>query len=736
MNTPRRDPSSRLPKGRPTPPRAMPMAAVSQRVEPVESVFAQRLLRLAKASFALAQKVAPWRRGLVVFALAVVSFAMLRLEMAYALRYSFGDAIDQGFLLGALHDGFGVALVAGAATVLWVAAGTPRSLLVAFGLLLVWLMCLSNLIYFRFFGIPLDWWVARLHVTDIVDVRGSATDIGAGKLTWLSGSLLAAALFVAARGPRARLPLALSMRLGVGGWLVGGALLLAFITGAAPSYLGYPSGLKPLDEGVVRAWYRQGAEGSAYVGLPDRPFVEEHARHALTATAALVTYRDFERDDPPDPLSARWPLLYEQATSPAEVVEVRQALGLPTDKPVHVVLLFLESVRAFELQHPRIGEEVFPRLRALLDEHAIHYTQAYVSSYTPGQTVRGQFSTICSMLPNMAGEATYVGHPTVRGECLPNFLKRQGYRTAWFNTYHTTFHNKEIFERLHGTDLFFDGDYFRSRGLTKQIGTWGIADGPFLLESVKMLNELAGDHMPVFVNALTSSTHHPFTVIDEGRLSPALEEELRDSPAYHGYLSRLRYADESIGQFFEALFASPIGDQTLVVVLGDHSTPQLPHFPVTEIQQTEIHFRVPMALVTKNMPLPHRDAKPVHQIDVAPTIARIVGGRGPATWIGRGLLGRAGSPWVYDDGRGLSYRIGGRACYGDHGRRQRQCVRVDFADPMYATELEPVDELPEHARLFGAIPGAVRHAIVNDQLAPPPRELGALGLQRSERPIE
>ena len=90
-------------------------------------------------------------------------------------------------------------------------------------------------------------------------------------------------------------------------------------------------------------------------------------------------------------------------------------------------IFFLESVRSYELEHPKIGPSIFPRIREHIAQRGQTFRQAYSSSFEAGQTVRGQFSAFCSMLPNIGGAATYIAHTTLSIFCIQDYLKEQGY---------------------------------------------------------------------------------------------------------------------------------------------------------------------------------------------------------------------------------------------------------------------------------------------------------------------
>ncbi len=354
--------------------------------------------------------------------------------------------------------------------------------------------------------------------------------------------------------------------------------------------------------------------------------------------------------------------------------------------------MFLESVRGYELWHPEWGLKLFPRLRSLLDQHASSFDQAYSSSFRAGQTVRGQFSTLCSMLPNTAGAATYIAHTTLRINCIQAFLKQAGYQTAWFNSHYADFHRKRPFEILHGMDQFFDGDYFREQGITEGIGSWGLADAPVLQEALRKMEELASSGQPLFAHALTISTHHPYTVVPEGRVPEELLAATEGNPKYQGYLSRLRYTDDAVSDFLESFMESSLADNTVMVMLGDHSTPVLPSAPLSDVQHTELRFRIPMAIISKNHREPRRYTHPVHQVDVTPTIANILGLGGEVAWLGGNLYDAPGSPWLYQVQEALSYRTEGVGCYHSTATDRVHCYDVMGEDPLFAESLEEINE--------------------------------------------
>jgi arylsulfatase A-like enzyme len=229
----------------------------------------------------------------------------------------------------------------------------------------------------------------------------------------------------------------------------------------------------------------------------------------------------------------------------------------------------------------------------------------------------------------------------------------------------------------------------------------------------------------VYATILTVSTHHPVVEIPEGPVPPALRAAARQRPAssgFPGYLSGLRYLDESLDAFFSALWKSSLGDRTLVVVLGDHGQRYRPHVPVAEHQIVELMTRIPFAIVTKNQPAPAEIRWPIHQIDVAPTVADIAGFGGRVAWLGRNALDGPGSPWVFAEKERLHYRVADRACYTLQGDDLPTCYRIDArTDPMLTFDLPRIAADPAEVRFFQSIAVAARQAITLNVVMPQAR---------------
>ncbi len=681
---------------------------------------------ISRHVFWLARLVAP---GVALF-LALLS---LRLQLVLAMRLELDAARQAGLLAGVFSDAFVVLAVAVAASLVWAIAGVRLWLAWCSVAALVWLASLANLLYFSFFGMPLDWWIVKLHLRDVAMVEGSATHLG---LAW--PILASLAFLVAAISARVvwRRRAVLIPALEAPRSSFGKARLLALLRTAMIAPLLFTSRCIPdsaghkgvtstvLSDHVLRQWVAQNAHPSLFVKL-GLTWADELDPSLLTAeerrspSRALAELSELGRTEPrAAPADEDFPLVRALGRDAGRASEYRRRLGLPEQGPINVIMLFGESIRALELLHEELAPHAMPRTRALLDRHAVFFPQGYSSSYSAGQTVRGQFSTQCSALPNMRGAATYIAHNTLEVVCLAGLLKSHGYRTTWFNAYDAMFHGKKLFESLHGTQEFYDRDFFASRGIKQRVGSLGLADGPVLRETLKKLEELAALGQPLYANVLTISTHHPPTVVPEGPLPDILWRTIRNRD-YAGHISQVIYADGAIADFVTALFAGPLGDNTLVVFLGDHSVPTEPeHLALSPAQLVELRFRIPIAFLTKNMPAPERRDYPVHQVDVTPTIAAILGLEGKVAWLGRDLLRGSGTPFVYATKSTLHYRVGDRACYTDEGAGGISCWDVSGIDPLLVAPSVALAEDLEETRFFTRVAHANSLAIVFNAFMP------------------
>lgn len=739
-----------------------------------------------------------------------ISLLLLRWELLTEMVLEFATAWDQGLGLG-IHADFTASLMpAVLSTVFAGILAVPRFAGFLCVTVSLWIATWANIIYYRHFGMPLDWWVIEFHTGDIGDVSGFFLQLSWSWRVALSLLLAVGALPVflwsarrfsgravedkpsgwlsAAYVPvQGRILDLGAMATGtfwrnrISGLAVGvGLVLLFFAVQQSPRAFhiyGFPN---PLNSHILQVWYQQKLKSRPYSGVARdeaREFgIRSQAGFGGNPGAVLAMYRDFReaewlagangadnaagtagsrprivqggksaafiktgtmesggaRLDKPDGngsagitggggtkardrgAPADWPLLRKFAADPERTKAARALLGLPEQGPINVIMLLIESLRYWDIAHPEVGPQVFPRLRSIFRNNAVLFSQGYSSSVSAGQTVRGSFSTFCSFLPNMGGPATYMAYPTVRIRCLPELMKENGYVTLWFNSHRANAHNKKFFEGSNGVDHFYDKVFFQEKGVTEIVSDLGLGDGPVLQETLKKILEWSEiQDAPLYVQIVTVSTHGPVRPVASIRFSEAFEKSAGRRQLYRDYMTMFRYTDEAIGNFIAGLFRSPIGDNTVVLLLGDHAHGTLPHVPITPIQRMDLPHRIPIAVISKNIKRPEVRRRQVHQVDVAPTAAMIAGVSGEVTWVGGDLFAAGdGSPFVYSSSSGFSWRTQSIGCYNG------KCVNLKGKDPAFDAELPALPPQPELERFFRRVVEANGFAISTNRISP------------------
>jgi len=360
-------------------------------------------------------------------------------------------------------------------------------------------------------------------------------------------------------------------------------------------------------------------------------------------------------------------------------------LGLDLKRPVNVIVLVVESLRGYEFFHPLWSETIFPRTSKWVKESGIAFPQAYTQVYEFGQTSRGQFSILCSRMPNFHEEAVFIEYPKFAGICLPQRLKAKGYQTAWFYGNEPAFHGQESFLKNHGVDHIFGDAFFKARGVSERINSWGFGDLGVLGASAEKIAEMAA-RGPVFATLMTSSTHPPFSTEMAKRLPPTFfsDHGIQDK-IYQAFAGTFHYADEAIGNFLTKVFEHPALDNTVVVLVADHSSWPAP-FAVSEITKFDMQFRIPIVLLTKRMPAPRRIDHVVTQSNIAPTLLAVLGLSPEPGWEGETLFDSPPMDWIVSwEGRPV-YRSGAHYCLPDNAKAgRRKCYDLKGQDPLFSS---------------------------------------------------
>jgi phosphoglycerol transferase MdoB-like AlkP superfamily enzyme len=234
--------------------------------------------------------------------------------------------------------------------------------------------------------------------------------------------------------------------------------------------------------------------------------------------------------------------------------------------------------------------------------------------------VNGFIANHCSAQPH-SSRSISTSFTAVAFDCLPAVLRRHGWHTAFFTGSDPDWDNQSIWlTRWYDESAYYpeanelDRDVF-GRALTR-------------------IRELGNQPQPFFATVVSISNHYPFRS-RESRLD--LNEGKRPADAI---LNTMHYTDDVVRQFVDSIAREPWYRHTLLVIVGDHGY-NLGEHDGTPGQRNGWRESVWVPFLIHGLhPRLRTGRHPelASQLDLAPTIADLVGVRDSTSWTGHSLL--------------------------------------------------------------------------------------------------
>ncbi|MEF3352229.1 LTA synthase family protein [Paenibacillus sp. GYB006] len=307
-----------------------------------------------------------------------------------------------------------------------------------------------------------------------------------------------------------------------------------------------------------------------------------------------------------------------------EARKAAQAETFGKYKGKNVIIVQVEAFMNFVIGKEIGGEEITPHFNKLMKESL--YFENFYHQTGQGRTSDADFLTNISLHPLPTG-SVFVRYPDHEYDSLSSILGSEGYHTAAFHAYESSFWNRYTMYKNMGYDQFIN----RNNYIMDEAVGWSLGDKSFFKQSVNYITEeQAKNPAPFYSFMITLTSHHPYVM-------PASLQELNTGSLgktmLADYLQSIHYADAALGELVEQLKKEGLWDDTLLLVYGDHDSSikekaDYETFLGTSLSDLEMHQI--MNQVPLLMHLPDGDKagiylEPAGQIDIAPTVLHLLG---------------------------------------------------------------------------------------------------------------
>jgi len=295
---------------------------------------------------------------------------------------------------------------------------------------------------------------------------------------------------------------------------------------------------------------------------------------------------------------------------------LQQSINLQ-QRPYNLVIFLQESLGA-EYVGSLGGLPLTPEFDKLTKEGLL-FTHLYC---TGTRSVRGIEAVITGFLPSPSESVLKLSNSQTGFYTLAATLKEKGYYTSFIYGGMANFDNMASFFNGNGFEDIVDESDF-SNDKTVFHGTWGYSDEDLVVKANSYFKS-KGDK-PFFSLMFSTSNHEPFEFPD-GRIKLYDKKKQTVNNA-------MKYADFSIGKFFEIAKKEAYFKNTIFIVIADHNTRTYGKnlVPINK-------FHIPALIIGPGVSKGAVYNKLSSQIDIPPTLLDMIGMNVTTPMPGRDLL--------------------------------------------------------------------------------------------------
>jgi phosphoglycerol transferase MdoB-like AlkP superfamily enzyme len=215
---------------------------------------------------------------------------------------------------------------------------------------------------------------------------------------------------------------------------------------------------------------------------------------------------------------------------------------------------------------------------------------------------------------------------------LGTVLRDRGYETVFLYGGYSYFDNMQQFFSSNGYRVVDRGSVPKDD--VTFATAWGACDEDLYRWTIREADRIHDEGKPFHFFVMTTSNHRPYTY-PEGKI---------DIPSGTGREGAVKYSDFAVGEFFRAARTKPWFDNTLFVIVADHSASSAGKDEL-EVKR----YRVPLVMYAPGLIEPGQVMTQCSQIDVPPTILALLGMSYDSVFFGQNILEmrpRKGRAWV------------------------------------------------------------------------------------------
>lgn len=247
----------------------------------------------------------------------------------------------------------------------------------------------------------------------------------------------------------------------------------------------------------------------------------------------------------------------------------------------NVIFIHMESVQANLFDMSFNGQEVIPNTHKLANEGM--YFSNFYPQISVGTSSDTEFTLNTSLMPALSGTVA-VSYYDREYITIEKLLKEKGYYTFSMHGNKASMWNREKLHASFGYDRFFAERDFEVNA-NNTVGL-GLSDHDFFLQIMPMLEEIETNNTNYMGTIITLSNHSPFGDLDKyGDYSVVVnakrynentktyeyvKDDFVENMELGNYIRSVHYADQCLGEFFEAIKASDYFNNTVFVLYGDH----------------------------------------------------------------------------------------------------------------------------------------------------------------------